>query len=101
MKRGVIIGLMIMCCFNDLAQAGNSLSLSMSCTIPAIPGVNVPLIEEETLKPRVDTAKQEKVEPTEEPKPQAPSLIQEDAPEDKTINEGQNELVMVKTVYGR
>lgn len=92
---------MILLFVTDAAQAGDGLSLSVSCTIPAIPGLNVPLIEEETLKTQADTAREEKVELQIETTEQPPQTIQEDTPKEQLTDQEQNALVMVKTFYSR
>jgi len=48
--------------FANTTLAGNtSYSITVSCTIPAIPGINVPLLEEETVTtgPQIASAMQE------------------------------------------
>lgn len=46
MKRNIfktiILALGFLMTANDMARAGESYNISVSCTIPAIPGVNVP-----------------------------------------------------------
>lgn len=101
MKRSFLIGLLILLFLTDMAQAGGGLSLSVSLTIPAIPGLNVPLIEEETLKTGGNTAREEKVESQKETTEQPPQTIQEDTPNGQSTDGEQNTLVMVKTFYSR
>lgn len=91
MKRNFIISAIISLLLAGVACAGDNLSLSISCTIPAIPGLNAPLIEEETLK----------VESQKEIQPQSPTMIQQDNQEEKLMYEEQNSLVLVKTIYSR
>jgi len=92
---------MILISLTNTAHAGDGISLSISCTIPAIPGVNVPLIEEETLKTQTDTHIAQKTEPQKETQSETPTMIQEDNQEEKLIGEEQNSLVLVKTLYSR
>lgn len=98
-----IIGLIIWPSLANLVFAGDNLSIPISCTIPAIPGVNAPLIEEETFKTKVDTPQPPKVESQQETQPQtkSPPMIQEDSQKKKIINEDQKSLVIVKTIYSR
>lgn len=98
--RVSIIGLVILLSAVE-AFAGDSRSISMSCTIPAIPGVNVPLIEEKTLQTEAKPASQTALDSQKEIPQPAPAMIQQDTQEEKAINESQKTLVMVKTLYSR
>jgi len=67
------------------AYAGNNYSIPVSLTIPAIPGVNTPLIQDETViqnTPASTSAKQEK------------PLIQQNSLEKESS-------IVVKTLYDR
>ena len=69
--------------------AGNSESIFVSATVPAIPGVNSPLLEV-----------QNKRLPQQNQQQQLP-LVQEDTKEEKASSENQDEIVLVKTFYVR
>ncbi len=43
-----ILVIMLTCLINTSLAGSNSYSIMVSCTIPAIPGVNVPLVEDES-----------------------------------------------------
>lgn len=43
-----ILVIMLSCLINTALAGSNSYSIVVSCTIPAIPGVNVPLVEDKT-----------------------------------------------------
>ncbi|MGB4520680.1 MAG: hypothetical protein WBI28_01955 [Candidatus Omnitrophota bacterium] len=43
-----ILVIMLSCLINTALAGSNSYSIVVSCTIPAIPGVNVPLVEDES-----------------------------------------------------
>ena len=101
MKKICIIGLMILISLTNTAHAGDGISLSISCTIPAILGLNVPLIEEQTLKTQANIHMEQKTEPQKETLEQSPEMIQEDTQGEKLIGEEQNSLVLVKTLYSR
>jgi len=84
------------------AFAGGSYSFRASCSIPAIPGVNAPLIEE-TAAP-VDSSIASAV-PNDEINTEAP---EETGSKDDNKNNGQNleetennPLVLVKTIYSK
>jgi hypothetical protein len=73
------------------AQAGDNLSLVVSATIPLIPGVNAPLIEEES------------VQPLDAEDPQETISQQTDQVEQENQLAGNSEkpLMLVKTIYDR
>jgi len=96
-----IINLIIWLSLANVAFAGDSLTLSVSCTIPAIPGLNAPLIEEETIKTEEHTPEQPKSESQKEAQPQLPPLIEQDNQQEKIISEGQKKQIIVKTIYSR
>lgn len=48
----MILGVILACCLVDEAFAEQRISIPVSCTIPAIPGLNVPLNDKtSTIKP--------------------------------------------------
>ena len=98
--RESIIGLMILLNIVSVARA-ESISLSMSCTIPAIPGVNAPLIEQEKPQAKTDNPAQLTVSAKQETQPQTATLIQQDTKIEKETSQTENSLVMVKTFYSR
>jgi hypothetical protein len=70
--------------------AENSASISVSATVPAIPGVNSPLLEV-----------QNKRLPQQNQPQQLPLTIQEETKEEKASSENQDNIVLVKTFYVR
>ena len=48
MNKILLIALVVSVCGVSFAYAGDSLTIGVSCTIPAIPGVNVPLAAVQT-----------------------------------------------------
>jgi hypothetical protein len=60
--------------------AEDSVSISVSCTVPAIPGVNAPLLEAQSIKAN-------------------PALLTSE--EEDQSSEGQKDIVLVKTFYVR
>lgn len=84
------------------ALAGDSVSLTMSCTIPAVPGLNAPFIEKETTKiqPPVSPVIEQQIMPL-EAQPETPAMIQEDGQSTKENPEETAQIVMVKTFYSR
>lgn len=97
--------LVIFLAFIGNLRAEDSFSVPVTCIIPAVPGVNAPLIEEDTPKPSANTNYQQgitiKDEIKSETKEQAPTMIQEDKEQEITLAKGKTSLVIVKTIYSR
>jgi len=75
------------------AYAQGNYSLAVSCTIPSVPGLNAPLIEEKTVKatPTQENANLQ-TETKKAPKIEAPVMIQEDTKQDAKL---------ITTIYSR
>lgn len=90
----------------SLTGAASAIELQVSCTIPAIPGVNVPLIEEETRIPPEDytntqesqTAYAKANKPQNIQQEQTSALIQQ---ENLLTTANEQPLIIVKTLYDR
>lgn len=83
--------------------AGNSYSIAVSCTIPAIPGVNVPLIQEKTAKPELNNnsaATDQNANLPQEEINNTPAMFQKDTEEVRWV-EGEKDIVTLKTIYSR
>jgi len=96
MKRlliiGLMIGLAILLILAGKSFAQTTSSVTVSFTIPVMPGLNAPLIEEnKTVKPQPEATTQQNVEPQKETKNSTPALIQTEKQEEK----------IVKTYYSR
>jgi hypothetical protein len=83
MRKGVLVFFFAFCCVTRFAYAGDTASLPVSCTIPAIPGVNTPLLEQEQVQLS----------------PETEELIQQDAP--TAAISVSSPQVLVKTYYAR
>ena len=98
-----MIGLMLILSLVNTVKA-ESISLSITCRIPAIPGVNAPLIEEEKIKtePPKTTPEEIKIknEPKEETKTQTSAMIPQDKEETISAERNDSQLI-VKTIYAR
>lgn len=92
--RKLMLGLLILLFITDAAQAGDSFSIPVSCTIPAIPGVNAPPFNAETNTQEKMSKSNEALTETAqgENKAESPSLIQE---------ETTKEMRLIKTFYRR
>lgn len=101
MEKILMIGLLIISLIGR-AWAQDSFSISVSCSIPAVPGLNAPLIEEET--PRVtetDEFTQKDAKNQEEIRLESPTLLQEDKEKQIQLAEGETSTVIVQTIYSR
>lgn len=61
MKRQIkilLVSLALICNFPVGVLAGDSIGFSVSCTIPAIPGVNAPLEEKAEIQPQIAEEKE-------------------------------------------
>jgi hypothetical protein len=76
--------------------AGDSVSIAVSCTVPAIPGVNTPLLETQTtvVKAAAQISKNGEL-------PDQSPVLQEDNEEENLNTENQKDIVLVKTFYVR
>jgi hypothetical protein len=92
MKRVLIITSIFLLFIFDFVNAGDTASFAVSCTIPAIPGVNVPLLEQEQLKSKSDVTVEEKNQ--EEPQ----EVIQQN--QTTQVNNPDSQVI-VKTLYAR
>jgi len=87
--------LLISLLFFDMAFAGGTFSFSVSCTVPAIPGVNAPLIEEETVKPK------EVLQQTQKAKVDKQEEQITETKEEQITDKTEQPMVIVKTMYDR
>jgi hypothetical protein len=81
-------------CFFDNAIAGESTSIRLSCIIPAVPGVNVPLVKENASS-ATETKNIEK-----QTNLYSQVMFQKETQETRNT-EGQKLLVKVETIYSR
>jgi len=104
MKNCLIIGsvAVVVLFFAGYAFAGDSVSIRVSCSIPAVPGVNAPaLLEEEASKVRLAEPAEEKEHPeAENPEPSFATIADEEIDEVKSP-EGESSLMLVRTIYPR
>jgi len=104
--KKVAISLMVLLSTVDVTLAGDSYSIPISVIMPAIPGVNTPLIEEQavktqegqTVKTPVDYNAQQQIAVQNNVPEQSQNLIQQDKP---LISNQEGPLFLVKTLYSR
>lgn len=97
--RASVIALLLFAA-STWAYAENRVSLTVSCTVPEIPGVNSPFLEQQIViadphPGRIDDGQSQQQSPQEQSAP----VIQEETKDQSQDSEG--ELVMVKTFYVR
>jgi hypothetical protein len=100
MKKITMICLMIVLSLSGIA-AGESITFSVSCTIPEIPGVNAPPFEEKTTMRDVEQATQQDVALQEENKTEQLQTIQEESKKEVQLAEGKASSIAVQTIYSR
>ena len=106
MKRKCLRSMITLMLWLSLAGyvfAGESVTLQFSCTIPAIPGVNAPLIEEENVQTNAESPQEPEAIPEEQTQPESesPKMIQEDSQTQYRTSDNQESLVVVRTLYSR
>lgn len=82
----IISSLMIIMILSSMAFAEDKAAIRASCSIPAIPGLNAPLIEEKSVKSQ-----------TSAPQPAA----QQEEKEEIILAEAKSNTVIVQTFYSR
>lgn len=99
MNKILMVALITIFALTDAAWAQDSFSVSVSCIMPAVPGVNVPLIEEETIRKGDNKTIPEKADIQEGNKIESPSVIQEE--KEIQLAQGKTSSVIVQTLYSR
>jgi len=93
LKRAITVVIFILS-FSGVVWAGDSVAFTISCTIPAIPGVNAPLVEnkigQKDTTVAQDTNKQVEIEK------QEPATIEE-----IRLAQGATASATTKTIYSR
>jgi hypothetical protein len=98
MLKKLVSGLMLVLSLADVAKAGDSYSIPVSCTIPTIPGINAPLIKEESLRQSTGLTVQETVNTAIR---QDEIMKKGDNTEQFLLAEKESTRGIVKTVYSR
>ena len=76
-----------------LGYSGDSYSIKLSCTIPVIPGVNAPLVNDNANKAEADNAEAQEESNS--------STTFESDEEDMRLVKGETQTVAVKTIYSQ
>lgn len=97
--KGIWIGLIVLLSTTDLSQAGDSISIPVSCSIPAIPGLNAPPFPEEKSSEIQSNAQDTRAQgETEENRS---LFIQEESKKEIQLIDGKTTSVIVQTIYSR
>ena len=96
--------LMLMVMVAGAAYAGNSQNIMVSCSIPGVPGINMPLLQQNSV--RVEPAQSALPETkayaaAEETKPKAMALLQQTEEKKIELAKGQSAAVTIETLYVR
>ncbi|MDD5254799.1 MAG: hypothetical protein PHR11_01945 [Candidatus Omnitrophica bacterium] len=87
------------------ALAGNSITFTVTATIPLIPGMNAPLIETQEVRNVEQASRESAVAPQAQTTQQAPgeaaSVIQQESPSTPSLANGKLTPVLTKTFYSR
>lgn len=97
MKRAIIITLIAVLLFSDAALAGESVTLGVSCTIPAIPGVNAPPFPNEGKVINTSIAAEKQEENTQK----TPAKEAADNQPHEVIVQEETDGRLMQTVYNR
>lgn len=90
MKKTLLIISALLLMPMSFSFAGNNASFPVSCTLPAIPGINVPLLEKEDIRNVPEVSRQVNTDT------KTPEIIQQD-----THTSGSGDKVILKTLYER
>lgn len=97
LKR-ISISLIILFSAVGISTADDNFSIPVSCSIPAVPGLNAPALTEDatgtelTVSPNGDTGVKD---------PDSPSVIQEDSKEEIILADGRIATATTETIYKR
>jgi hypothetical protein len=94
----ILISLMILLAIGNVSLASDSSSIPVSCSIPAVPGLNAPPIAEKTTETGV-VERDTKIK--EEAQEQSPSTIQEDDADKIVLADGKTSTIITQTIYSR
>jgi hypothetical protein len=94
----VLISLMLVLAIGDVSLAADSSSIPVSCSIPAVPGLNAPPIAEKTTE-RDLVERDTKIK--EDAQEQSPSTIQEDDADKIVLADGKTSKIITQTIYSR
>lgn len=95
-----VIAFVILLSIFGVSIAGDNASISVSCSIPVVPGLNAPSIEEKIIESNATTTARQDIEIKKDPQKQEPTIIQESS-EKILLADGNTSSVIVQTIYSR
>jgi hypothetical protein len=98
--KALTIASIITLSFVNMVFAGESITIPVSCSIPVVPGLNAPLIEQESTNTNTDNDATMPVEQKEESQT-VPAMQQEEEGKEIILAEEKTAAVIVKTSYSR
>jgi hypothetical protein len=105
MKRllifSLMIGLAILFILAGKSFAQTTSSVTVSLSIPVMPGLNAPLIEESKAKNAETTIPQDKIKPEEVSQEVMGEMIQSEKQEENVADKNEKNQIIVKTFYSR
>jgi len=96
-KKGILTGLLVLLVVSTV-WAGDSVTISMSCTIPSIPGVNAPARIPEML---IRNFQREDVANKNTPATESEQIIEKEERKVTLLAQGEKVTTTVKTIYTR
>jgi len=95
--KGLLTTLLVLL-IASAAWAGDSVTISMSCTIPSIPGVNAPpLVSEKSIK----NSQREEVVKKNTDATEGGQIIEKEERKEILLAQGEKVTTQVKTIYAR
>ena len=96
-KKDILTGLLVLSMVSTV-WAGDSVTISMSCTIPSIPGVNAPpLVSERLLK----NNQLEEVTKKNTTATEGEQIIEKEETKETLLAQGEKVTTQVRTIYTR
>ena len=101
--RELLMGMIVILAFSNMAWAGNSASIAVSCSIPEVPGLNAPPFLEKTvlIEPNNPKPKGTKIAQEEAQGEATNTVIEEESEKKILLAEGKSGSVIVQTIYSR
>lgn len=96
-----LLGLMIIFCVPNLVLAQDSASFAVSCSIPAVPGLNAPPLGEKPEAVTKNVASQQEAKINNQASEQANTIIQKETYKKIVLADGRVSSLTTQTVYSR
>lgn len=100
LPKTVVLSLILLFAFSGLCFAESNFSMKVSCSIPSVPGLNAPLIEENTTQSEDSLSTQQAQLPQEENN-SSKNIIQTGTEKEIKLAENNAQAVTLHTIYSR